>query len=82
MRASSDSSDPGYAAFSRLRAEGKTITVFLNGEEVKECDLADDEEGLVRYAVLDDDGHVQLDPSDPDKVWVETAHGAVEILVG
>ncbi|WP_425087782.1 hypothetical protein [Stappia sp.] len=81
MRVSSDKNDPGYAAYAQLRARGKTVTVFLDGVEVDKCDMADDEEGMVSYAVLTDDGKLQLDPCNPDQILTERAHGVVEIVV-
>jgi hypothetical protein len=48
MRYSSDSSDPGYAAFVKRRAEtGKVPIVYLNDERIDRVVTVDEADGLV-----------------------------------
>lgn len=81
MRISSDRNDPGYQAFAEARDHGKTVRVFLNGEEVQKCTVADEEAGFVKRRVLDADGKVQVDPHDPEVIWEERVYGDVRIVI-
>lgn len=78
-RVSANKADPGYPQWKVAIEHGKTVRVFLDGVEVKDCTTADDVNGFVVRAVLDDAGRFQVDPVDPNQVWEETVTGKVEI---
>lgn len=82
MRISSEKDDLGYPAFVEAQRGGKTIRIYLDGEEVKGAIVADDEAGFVQRAVVTSDGHVQICPNDPERFWVEGVYGDVRIVIG
>lgn len=79
MRVSSNKDDPGFDAFVAARDNGQTIHAYLDGVEVKECTMADEELGQVTRFVLDADGRVQVDPENQEEAWIETVAGKVDI---
>lgn len=79
MRISSYKDDPGYRQFMVAHGHGKTVRVYLDGEEVKKCTVADDEKGFVKRCLLDADGRFQVDPKDPEMIWEERVEGEVRI---
>jgi hypothetical protein len=79
MRVSANENDPGYANFAMATANGKKVSVFLDGEEIRSCVTADDELGFVVRMVLDDKGLCQIDPIETDQAWTERVTGVVEI---
>jgi hypothetical protein len=81
MRISSDRNDPGYQAFAEARDHGKTVRVYLNGEEAQKCTVADEEEGFVKRRVLNAKGNVQVDPHDPEVIWEERVEGEVRVVI-
>lgn len=81
MRVSSYKDDPGYRRWYEAMGAGKTVHVFLNGEEVQKCTLADDGEGFVQRCVLDAEGNAQIDPNDPERIWEERVEGDVRIVI-
>ncbi len=87
LRISTDENDPGYATWAALPRgpEGwPRIKTFLDGiEHGPTIITADEEEGFVYRAVLDADGHFQVDPdpNNPDAVWMETVYGNVRIVL-
>ncbi|WP_414461803.1 hypothetical protein [Hyphomicrobium sp. DY-1] len=81
MRLCTDPADPGYLNWRRFRKDGRKITIFLNGQEIKEVDLCDDIEGTVRRAVMSADGRPQL-TEDREELLTETIHGSVRIEIG
>lgn len=80
MRVSSYESDPGFGQYLVARENGKTVKVYLDGEEVHGCTVADDDAGFVKRAVLNAEGHAQIDPNDPEQFWEERVEGHVRIV--
>jgi hypothetical protein len=60
---------------------GKVFDVFLDGIEQKAVQEADEEAGYIIRAILDDDGEEQLNPDNPNELWVETVRGRVEVRI-
>lgn len=80
IRISTRDDDPGLETFLKLQAEGRDITVFLDNRDVSSiCDLADENTGEVRLAVLDEDGLLQID--DDGSILTETVTGDVKIVI-
>lgn len=82
MRLSANHDDTGYAEYSRLRREGRTITVYLDGREIDHVELCDDQEGIVRCHVLSSGGRIQRDPRNEEEVWTQVLRGDVRIEIG
>jgi hypothetical protein len=78
---SDDENDPGYAPWQDVTSQGKIAVVFLDGELVKSCSMADEECGTVRRAVLDSQGIIQIHPLKEDEIWVEVVAGDVKIVL-
>lgn len=74
MRVSADDKDPGYELYQRLRSEGKEIRTMLDGVEVKHVETADDAEGWIIKAKLNELGQVY---AVGDEVARETLRGKV-----
>lgn len=55
MRVSALKGDPGYSPHS------VGVNVFLDGEPISHCFTADDDQGLVVVADLDENGHYRID---------------------
>lgn len=81
MRISTDESDLGYPAFLHTLARGQSVRVFLDGQEVMGCSVADEEAGFVTRCVLDADRKAQQDPTDPESIWLETVYGDVRVEI-
>lgn len=79
MRMSSNSDDAGYDAWLNAMAEGKTVTVFLDGTEQNECFMADTDSGEVGVFLKGDDGQLVVDG---DELVAANLTGKVEIVVG
>ena len=79
MRISSDKADPGYPSFARAQARRQTVRIFLDGVEQAKCLMADTELGLVERPVLGPDGKIQIDPNDPESIWIERVEGDVRV---
>lgn len=79
MRLAANKDDPGYAHYSAI--SHKKIDVFLDGVEQKHVEMADEEAGEILRCVTDAEGHIQIDPKNPYRVWTETVRGKVEIKV-
>lgn len=79
MRVSVDKNDDGYRWLAMLRANGKTVHVFLDDVEVHCCITADEELGFVERDVLNADGCPQIDPVRQDRWWTEVVKGRVRI---
>ena len=77
MRISTDVNDPGY----RDRSETRRFVVFLDGEPVRDCVMADDEVGLVQVLVSEPvEGHSRRQlVLDGDKLKMELRYGKVVI---
>lgn len=54
MRVSADEKDPGFKAFERMQAEGKSVKVFADGVEQLHCIMVDTDSGLLRRNHLKD----------------------------
>jgi hypothetical protein len=78
---SDDENDPGFGPWQDTQRDGKIAKVFLDGVEVVQLTMADEEKGEVRRGVLDADGYLQVDPNIEDEIWVETVTGKVEIVL-
>lgn len=76
MRVSANKDDPGFCAFTDLRGRGYAVFASCDGVNVPKAITADEEEGFVRRAVRDADGH--LVAKDGELV-IETLRGQVEI---
>lgn len=81
MRRSSVEGDAGYAPWHHERAMGCYHRVFLDGIEQAKVTTADESDGFVVRAVLDDEGHMQTNPYDPEIVWEERVEGEVKIAI-
>lgn len=81
MRVSSNPDDIGHRQFMVARENGKTVRAYLDGVEVQECTVADEERGFVIRNVLDSEGRAQIDPSNPEMIWEERVAGRVEIKI-
>jgi hypothetical protein len=76
MRLSVDKDDPGCVeGISCTR-----VTVFFNGEEKRTVITADEEQGMIVCAVLDEMGRVQIDKA-KGEAMKETLYGNVRIEV-
>ncbi|RFC66449.1 hypothetical protein DYI37_03120 [Fulvimarina endophytica] len=64
-----------------LNGRGKVADVFLNGEEVKKVEEANEEEGYLVRCVLSENGRVQADPNDRERIWTERLDGNVRIVI-
>ena len=83
MRLSSNDQDPeAFAAYQRVMAERGIPYVYLDGVLQPKCSLADDEKGEIVRCVVDAEGRAQVDPNNPEEIWVETVRGKVEIMFG
>lgn len=83
MIVSTNQDNDGYHCWKSLTDAGKRVFVYLNGEKQQHVSVADDLNGYVRRCVIDDDGNIQIDPSDPERVliWEETVYGDVRIEI-
>lgn len=81
MRISTQKDDPGHETWLEASEAGQIVRVYLNGEEIHKCTVADDEAGFVRRYVRDEEGRVQQDPEDPTRVWEEQIEGEVLIKI-
>lgn len=81
MRRSSNEGDAGYADWFAEHSEGKVHRIFLDGVEQRQVSMADEDLGVVDRCVLDDQGRVQINPDQPDEVWIERVSGTVEIRI-
>lgn len=75
MRISTDRTDAGYANW--CMALGKTVAVYLNGEQQADVITADEEQGSVVQVLRDDDKVMY----DGDDVRLVTLSGKVRIVV-
>jgi hypothetical protein len=76
---STDIDDPGHALW--LKNVAKGVTVLLYGVEQKAVFTADEEQGLIVQADLDDRGLMQVEEGG-QRVRTITRRGFVEIKVG
>lgn len=80
MRVSVLRSDHGYPNYERAVARGAKIRILLDGVEVRECIIADTDQGYVMAYQLDARGQVFPDPA-RDRLAVETRFGVVAIEI-
>lgn len=78
MRISANKDDPGYAQYRASLDSGKAVVIFLDGAQVKDCQTADDQLGVVSYFVRDENGYLQVSPLG-DSALIETRQGKVSI---
>jgi hypothetical protein len=78
MRYCTDENDPGYQNWRTAIDRGAVVLVFLNGEEVNDVDLVDEEAGIIRRAKRDAQGRIMLNGNE---IATETLHGAVVTVV-
>jgi hypothetical protein len=81
MRYATIKDDPGFDNWEAALASNCIVVSYLNGVEQKHVSIADEEEGLIERCVLDADGRVQVDPKNPDQIWMETVRGHVRVEV-
>ncbi len=81
MRFSAENGDPGYAAYLKAKADGITIIVVLSGERMHGVITADEAEGVVVRAAMDESGYLVRDPEHPDQIKRETLHGTVGFIL-
>ena len=74
MRLSIIKTDPGYDVIKIFTAQ-----VYLDGEKLKYCYTADEEEGFVDIIALDSSGHSYPNPNCPEKIMMLRRFGKVEI---
>lgn len=77
MRVCTNENDPGFENFIKLGGPKGIKAVTLDGVEVDDCDLADDEEGFVRVAVKDATGFLKIVN---DEIVTEIRRGSVVIV--
>ena len=83
MRISINDSDSGYANYlrmiERLGGAKNLINITLDGELVRQCFTADEEEGSVLCWLVDEHGHLRLnDDQTPMMCW---RYGSVAITI-
>lgn len=61
-------------------ADWRQLTIFLDGEEVRNVVAASARHGWVVRAVVDEEGRWVADPRDPNRLAQEMAHGRVLII--
>lgn len=81
MRLSTVKGEPGFILWEELLRSGTDIEVFLDGIKQEWVDMADDQQGVIRRAVLDANGELQIDPDNPDRVYTELVTGKVRIIL-
>jgi hypothetical protein len=80
MRLSTDKGDAGFPAFAALVADGKRVTVMLDGVEMSDVETCDDAAGeIVRFA-KDENGDLRLNET-RDEILRETLRGVVTIVI-
>ena len=77
---STDANSPGFMNYSKACFEGKTIKVFLDGEEIKCVTFADANAGIVRRDCVDKNGLLRLNHETKAPV-TEELHGDVRIEI-
>ncbi|OHV81613.1 hypothetical protein [Rhizobium sp. LCM 4573] len=80
MRVSSDKADPGYADWCKLNGDRKIVTVYLDGEKVRDAVMADEEAGEVRRCVRTEADNLAFDKKTGD-ILRETLRGKVKVVV-
>lgn len=78
MRFSTDEKDRGYDAWCRALSEGKTVKVYLDDVEQRDCEMADDEAGEVSRAKRNEADELYLVG---EEIARETVRGVVRIEV-
>lgn len=76
MRYSSDEADPGYDNWAAAMLRNEVPRVFLDGWEIKDAELADEDEGIVRRAKKDIGGNLIVKD---DELVTEILRGKVEV---
>lgn len=74
MRISTLKSDRGYHPQAHL------CKVFLDGEQVKDCVMADEEAGMVYCYKTDSKGNLTIDPNTGNTLQVVARQGKVQIV--
>lgn len=81
MRISVSPNDPGRAAYDEMREAGKTMKVYLDGNEVFDVITADEEQGYVISNRTNPNGTLFMDPE--GSLVQDVERGNVEVkLVG
>jgi hypothetical protein len=80
-RYSTNEKDPGYEAFKNLKADGKTLLVYLDAKLVESVETADTDKGLVVRVVTDESGQMQTTPGDEDNLLREKLFGRVTVAI-
>lgn len=81
MRYSTNEKDPGYEAYKQIKADGKTLLVYLDAKQVDSVETADTDKGLVVRVLTDVDGTIQTTPGDDDQVQREKLFGRVTVAI-
>lgn len=79
MRLSTRGEEVGFTAYRMAIANGKAIRIYLGDVEMKQCTMADDENGEVRRCVLSPNGYIVDDGN--GNVLEETLFGDVRIEI-
>lgn len=78
LRVSTDPDDAGYLAWVEARSDGKAVRVLLDGQEQKDCTMADETLGALTRIRRTAAGNIMVDPHQ-GVVIHETVTGDVRI---
>ena len=78
MRLSAHEGDPGFLPWLRLRQQGKTVLVFLDGKKIEKVMTADEERGFVTYCKTDPNTGLMF--VEDDEIATDIAYGTVKIV--
>lgn len=77
-RVSTEKDDPGYISLAKLRSDGHTVKVYLDGIEQKNAVTADAREGFVKRSMVTEKGNIVVAFGE---IINETLYGSVDIVI-
>lgn len=81
MRLSAYLGDPGYELWYRLQKERRLPDIFLDGQPIRNVLVPDEELGMVRVFVTDENDCPLRDPKDPERLQTRVHRGRVRIKI-
>lgn len=79
-RISTEKGDPGERRYAELSGDGKRVRVFLDGVEQKDAVTADPGLGIVKRAVVTENGNIAINKA-TGEIFYETVSGDVRVEV-